>query len=187
MPAPSAELGMALRTTIALAAVGRVNSTYSPVASSSTAERPEAFARVVGQIVVRRQARAGSCVRRQLGLDARVGHDRAAPPTPTEIEGVVCLLVSATVPAASAVAVAGFEPFTAVHVPTVTFTVAPAAIAGVLALLIVVDPMTMRVAVPAATLVVPRLFTATTKETALPASGFGGLVVNAQHLQASGR
>src|SRR5688500_7651028 len=78
---------------------------------------------------------------------------------------------------ASAVAVSGVEPFTAVQFPTVTLTVAPAGIDGVLVVLRVVEPTTTRVVVPAATPVVPRLFTETVNETGAPAEGLCGFMV----------
>src|SRR5258706_15105312 len=95
-------------------------------------------------------------------------------PRPTAIGWEKVLLfsiVSAMMFVASAVAVSGGEPFTAVQFPTVTLTVAPAAIAGVLALLSVGAPIRTRAVVPAAPPVGPRLVTPTSNGTEAPAGG----------------
>ena len=85
--------------------------------------------------------------------------------------------VSATTPVASAVATTVAPPLVAVQVPlTFTVVVEPAATDGVL-VSSVVPPTVTRVTVVAPEAVVPRLCTATVKETGAPTAGFDGLDV----------
>lgn len=85
--------------------------------------------------------------------------------------------VSATTPVASAVAVRVAPPAVAVQVPLIaTFTVASGATWPVLPSR-VVEPAWTRVTEPAGAALIPRLCTATVKETAWPTAGLAGLVV----------
>ncbi len=86
-------------------------------------------------------------------------------------------LVSVTTPVASAVAVSVAPPLVAFQVPLIgTLTVAPAGTWPVVPSRVVV-PAWSRVTEPAATAPVPRLCTATVKETGAPTAGSAGSVV----------
>ena len=152
-----------------------VHCTDWPLPLSVTALRPDASPDSVPSAQV-----PASSVPLNVPASASYSSQGTLAPRPTNsvrLNALLVSLVSATTLVASAAAVTVVFPFTAVQVPGMaTFTVAPAAIAPVVPLSVVV-PATTRVTVFADTLAVPRLLTATVKLTACPAVGVAGLGV----------